>query len=743
MSGHLLKAWRLLPRQLKWLAAIALAFSALLTVVTWWNAAALRTAPSALATTLPPWSPVLLGLTLTITLAALVWTLTRRERALRNAMTRTELGLAASGTGVWAVDLTTGAVDLDQRAAQILGLAPRRQASRWDIEQCVVPEDRARGQAAVENAMSAAGSGMYDGEFRIVRPGGSEVRWVVVRGQVEHTGGAAAHIYGTIRDITDKKSAERDLAQTRERLAGIVDQANDAIISIDAAQRITLFNRGAEAMFGFKLEEVVGAPLDLLLPKHVHTAHRRHIEGFGAGEVTSRRMAERAEIFGLRKSGEQFPAEASISRIDTSQGAVFTAIVRDISERRRYQAELEQRVSERTQALHEEIRRREGAQAALVQAQRMDALGQLTGGVAHDSNNLLAVITGNLELIEDELDLQHPARKYLQQAQEAARMGARLNQRLLTFSRRRRLEPQVICLNDQVLAMNDLLRRALGEHIEFTTTLAPDLWRTKADPSEVENAILNLALNARDAMPGGGQLRIETSNALIEPEMARYEEGLAPGAYVRLAVSDKGAGMTPDVLRRVFEPFFTTKETGKGSGLGLSTIFGFAKQSKGHVTIYSEVGHGTTVNLYLPRVSAGEDTLEPAAQATPVARGHGERILVVEDNAQVRALALERLQRLGYRTIEADSGPAALAIVDAETDIDLVFSDVVMPGGMSGFELSRAVKEARADLPVLLTSGFSFDAAGSEGGGPGALPVLRKPYTTAELASAVSRALGG
>ena len=377
------------------------------------------------------------------------------------------------------------------------------------------------------------------------------------------------------------------------QLSGILAITDDAIISIDEAQLVTLFSDGAERIFGYTKAEILGQSLDLLIPGRFRAAHGPHVRAFSNDSLSSRRMGERQAIYGLRKDGTEFPAEASISKFEVGERRIFTVILRDVTVARRQQDELETRVAERTQALQDEIRRREAAQAALVQSQRMDALGQLTGGIAHDSNNLLTVITGNLEMVEDELG-DHLAMKYVREAQEAARMGARLNQRLLTFARRRKLEPQVINLNDQVLAMSELLRRSLGETINLTTVLMHDLWPVGVDPSEVENAVLNLAINARDASPKGGNLQIETQNVTLDADAVRDIDGLGAGDYVRLSVSDTGVGMSPEVQRRVFEPFFTTKGPGKGTGLGLSSLYGFARQSKGNVTIYSEAGRGTT-----------------------------------------------------------------------------------------------------------------------------------------------------
>ena len=333
-------------------------------------------------------------------------------------------------------------------------------------------------------------------------------------------------------------------------------------------------------------------------------------------------------------------------------------------------------------------------------------------------------------------------------------MGARLTSRLLTFARRRQLEPTLLNLNDQVTGMVELLRRAIGEQVTLTTKLAPRLWAVRADASEIENAVLNLAINARDAMPNGGTIVVETADCTIEADEiggggklgfrsgAAADAMLPAGEYVRLSVSDTGTGMTQEVLQRAFEPFFTTKPQGKGTGLGLSTIFGFVQQSSGTVTIYSEVDRGTTVNIYLPRaIEAGKPSTPSRRDQAPMV-GNGETILLVEDRADVRQVTSARLEELGYVVIEAASGHDAIELLQAGgTSPQLVFSDVVMPGGVSGFDLVRWVHGNRPGLKVLLTSGFSEEVAGGRDRERPAVSLLRKPYSRVELARALRAAL--
>ena len=536
-------------------------------------------------------------------------------------------------------------------------------------------------------------------------------------------------------------TADAELRLAETQISTILTIAADAIISLNEQMRITLFNDGACAMFGYAKEEIIGQSLDVLIPERFRGAHHEHVAAFSGASIAARRMGERQEIFARRKDGGEFPAEASIAKQDIGGRRIFMVVVRDVTERKRDQAalaraysELEKRVAERTRELEAEIVRREDAQAALIQSQRMEAFGQLTGGVAHDFNNLLTIVTGNLELLGDATQTE-AARVLLKRAVDAADMGAALTKRLLTFARRRRLSPQVLDLNELVLGLIEILKGTIGEPITLTTMLAGNLWKTRVDASEVENALLNLAINARDAMPNGGALVIETRNAKELPFDGAGRD------YILVSVSDTGQGMPPEVVERAFEPFFSTKEPGRGTGLGLSTVYGFAEQSGGHATIASEVGKGTTVNLYLPRADVGAGPAAPeAADAVPLS-AENEVVLVVEDNAEVRELTLQRVEGLGYVALEAESGPAAIALLEGGEHIDLVFSDIVMAGGMSGYDVARWIRKHAPDVKVVLTTGYAAEEVSHDANTLGTTPILRKPYKRAELAVALKSAL--
>jgi signal transduction histidine kinase len=386
----------------------------------------------------------------------------------------------------------------------------------------------------------------------------------------------------------------------------------------------------------------------------------------------------------------------------------------------------------------EERAERKRTAEMLQRAQKLESVGQLTGGLAHDFNNLLAIIIGNLDLLKEELSANPTARELAELALEASLRGAELTRRLLAFSRRQPLQPKIIGLNDIVASTTDLLRRTLGEAIEIRLKLADDLCPALADPAQVESALVNLAVNARDAMPTGGVLAIDTANMHLDQQYAALNAEVTPGDFAMMAVTDTGTGMPPEIVDRVFEPFFTTKDASKGTGLGLSMIYGFVKQSGGHVKIYSEVGHGTTIRLYLPRATDREAAAaEPVAGAAETKKICGN-ILVVEDNPQLRKVVVRQLLSLGHRVQEADSAATALTILREDKPLDLLFTDVVMPGGLTGTDLAEAAQKLRPGIRVLLTSGFT-EAAAQNGGG---MKLLSKPYRLEELDRKIRGALG-
>ncbi len=652
------------------------------------------------------------------------------------------MACAAGGIGVWTWDVASGAVIYDAVARQIIGLPPDVVSTREEFERLVHPEDLPRFQESLLRAVEPNGSGILLLEQRMLRPDNGGEFWITAKGKVSFMGGVPVQGVGILRDVTERRRSEA-------RFAGIVSIAADAIISINEQQRITLFNDGAEQIFGYAREDVLGRSLDVLLPDRFAKSHGQHIDRFRSSPVSARRMGERSEIFGRRRSGHEFPAEASISHLEIGGQSTFTVVLRDISERKRAEerlarsnAELEIRVLERTHELSAEMRQREMTQAQLVRTQRMEAFGQLTGGVAHDFNNLLTVITGNLELLEMRLQDERE-RTLLKRAADAADMGARLTARLLTFARRRQFETVQLNLNDSVASMVDLLGRTLGEPITLQTQFDPQLWIARADPSEIENAVLNLALNARDAMPKGGRLIIETTNVTVDDEQIGALTKLPAGDYVRLSVSDTGAGMSAHVLQHAFEPFFTTKQPGKGTGLGLSTVYGFTQEHGGTVTIYSELGYGTTVSVYLPRSDRQHATAAQDRPGDAVPLSAGELVLLVEDNVEVRRVTASRLTELGYRVIDVDGGPAALEVLKSERVIDVVFSDIVMAGGMSGFDVAQWVQSHRPGLKMLLTSGYADEALRVQDRQAAGLKILRKPYNRSELARAIRQTLDG
>jgi signal transduction histidine kinase len=430
-----------------------------------------------------------------------------------------------------------------------------------------------------------------------------------------------------------------------------------------------------------------------------------------------------------------------------------TAIAMDNAQLFQASREAEQALRKLNETLEErvasEIGQRLKAEEAFRQAQKMEAIGQLTGGVAHDFNNLLAVILGSLETLRRRtvagvLSASDPAfLRLVDAALHGGQRAASLTQRLLAFSRRQPLDPKPINPNKLVTGVAELLHSTMAENVRIETVLAGGIWWVSLDANQLESALLNLAVNARDAMVEGGLLTIETANSFLDEGYAARHEEVIPGQYVMIAVSDSGTGMTPEVLRRAFDPFFTTKGVGEGTGLGLSQVYGFVKQSGGHVKIYSEFGEGTTVRLYFPRLSAGEPEAERDEAPVAVGAHNGELILIVEDDPHVRAYSLDMVTELGYRVLEAENGAAALAMLEAHPGIKLLFTDVGLPGGMNGRQLADRARRLYPELKILFTTGYARNAIVHHGRLDPGLDLIVKPYTFAALAEKLHRVLSG
>jgi PAS domain S-box-containing protein len=645
-------------------------------------------------------------------------------------------------------------------------------------------DDVATGEKALR-ALAAGEVSRVAFEKRYLRPNG-EITWVRSSLSRVSSQQSANRFLKVVEDITEVRSAREALREESEALEILNRTAAQVAAELDLDNLVqTVVDAGVEltgAQFGaffynvieergesYMLYALSGAPREAFskypMPRNTHI-FAPTFSGDGtvrSDDITKDPRYGKSEPYYGMPEGHlpvrSYLAEPVVSRSGEVIGGLFfgherVGVFTERAERlmtglaaqaaigidnaRLFQASqnlnqtLEQRVTE-------EVARRSEAEERLRQAQKMETVGQLTGGLAHDFNNLLQIVTGNLDILLRNLTADTPRlRRSAENAMRGAERASTLTQRLLAFSRRQPLSPKPIDPNKLVAGMEELLHRTLGETIAIETVLSPGLWRTEADPNQLENTILNLAVNARDAMPDGGKLTIETSNAHLDEGYVAQNAEVWAGQYVVICVSDTGVGMPEETVGRAFEPFFTTKEVGKGTGLGLSMVYGFVKQSGGHVKIYSEVGEGTTVKIYLPRLLGSHDEVEEA-QDTLVPEGtREETILVCEDDDDVRAYSVEVLRELGYRVLEAHDGRAALHLIERQEErIDLLFTDVVLPGGMTGAVLAEEARKVRPELKVLFTTGYARNAIVHHGRLDPGVELITKPFSFADLAARV------
>jgi PAS domain S-box-containing protein len=559
------------------------------------------------------------------------------------------------------------------------------------------PQDRAAVLGSMQQALQSR-SDVWRAEYRFQRKDGSFAHVLNQGFVIRDPGGKPLRMVGAIRDQTERHDYQLRLAEQ----AALLDQARDAIIVRDLEHRILFWNHGATRLYGWAREEVVGRSIDTLL-------HRDVSEIRAATEATLSDGEWSGELIQQRRDGSQITVAGNWTLMRDEAGVPKSVL-----------------------AINTDISRRVEIEAQLRQAQRLESVGQLTGGIAHDFNNLLTVILGNAELLIEFLDGNDQLRSYAEMTRTAAERGADLTSRLLAFARRQALKPEVIDLNRLIGRMDELLRRTIGGSIEIEMVRWGGLWGTLVDPAQLEAALLNLCINARDAMPEGGRLTIETANTWLDQDYTARHPEVEAGPYVMLAVSDTGTGIPAEMLDRIFEPFFTTKEVGKGSGLGLSMVYGFVKQSGGHVRLYSEVGKGTSVKVYLRRSDLLLDDVADE-QLVHETAGGTERILLVEDDDLVRGHVSGQLELLGYDVTPVPDGRSALNVLQRGT-FDLLFTDVVMPGGLNGRELADAARKLHPDLRVLFTSGYTENAIVHHGRLDASAQLLSKPYSRLELA---------
>ncbi len=663
---------------------------------------------------------------------------------------RLQLALAATdAVGTWDWDIGEDRFIADAHFAYLHGVDPN-DASLLPISdylQGVHPEDRGTVARSIKHCITYGTE--YAEEYRLQQPDG-EVRWVFARGRCyKDAQGRPARFLGAALDLTERKNTEQALRQSQTELQLIINAMPVLIGYVDHEQRFRLNNSAYLEWYGMTPQELYGKTIREVLGDEVYAGREDKIaaalKGKACSFMTITPHRDGRARHALMKYLPRFSNDGSVNGfyifvIDETERKLTEEALRHLNEN------LEERVAQRTQALAEanqrlqsEMYERERAEDALRHAQKMEAVGQLTGGIAHDFNNMLTGIIGSLDLMQRYIAAGRSEEigRFTDAAVSSAHRAAALTHRLLAFSRRQSLDRRPLDPNQLVASLEDLFRRTKGAHIELKVQLGQDIWAVNTDASQLENALLNLVINARDAMPDGGELLIETANSYLDGTDITTLEPVRAGDYVMLGVSDNGSGMAPKILAKAFDPFFTTKPIGQGTGLGLSMIYGFAQQSGGHVTIQSEPGQGTCVRLYLPRLhgTALESSLPTHSSEAPLALA-GEAVVVVEDDPAVRMLVVNVLDELGYTAHQAADARTALPLLESDLRVDLLVTDVGLPG-MNGRQLAEIARQHRPGLKVLFMTGYAEKAAERQGFLEEGMDMVAKPFSIDVLATKI------
>jgi PAS domain S-box-containing protein len=672
------------------------------------------------------------------------------QASLAASREKLELATRAARLGQFDFWPQTGRLDWDDRCRELFGLHPGAPVSYETAYLAGLhPDDRTNADAAVGAALDPNGPRIFDTEYRTIGIEDGIERYIHARGSVVFDGDVPVRLIGTVQDVTADRKAQAALREVEERLRLAGRATNDAVWDWDFRTNHVTWNVALADVYGHKLAQV--EPTGEWWINHIHPDDRGRIDASIHSVVDGQGSDWSDEYRFARSDGSYADVldRGYVLRDDNGAPIRMVGAMLDVSARKAIERQLQHDRARLTVEVEETTAERDRAEEALRQSQKMEAVGQLTGGLAHDFNNLLAGISGALEMIQLRVaqGRVNELERYSVSAQGAVRRAAALTHRLLAFARRQTLDPKPTDINRLIFGIEELIRRTVGPEIEVETVGKAGIWTTLVDPNQLENALLNLCINARDAMPQGGRITIETANKWIDERAAR-ERGLDAGQYVSICVTDTGTGMSEDVVAHAFEPFFTTKPMGEGTGLGLSMIYGFARQSGGQVRIYTEIGQGTTMCIYLPRHQSqgnarefGEAGDGSILKSLKFSSGVG-RVMVVDDEPTVRMLVVEVAQELGYDVIEAMDGPSAMRLMDASPAIDLLITDVGLPGGMNGRQVADAMLSRSPGLKVMFITGFAENAVMGSGQLLPNMALLIKPFPMEVLAEKIQDIMG-